>query len=295
MRQYELTYLISDDVSESELTKVTGKVGGLITELEGKIIKEESWGRRKLAYPINKANFATYVTVYFEIDPEKILPFGKDLRHIGNVIRQLIIVKDYAKEEITLTSEEIVENEDITEVIGNEKSAEAATEKDIDNRDLMVKRDKNLEAGKEGNKDEEITQTNTDLKPARSASSTTDAGGEVKSAIPKKSVAKKFKKKDQPLAEKTKKSKPTEAKKARLAGEVSLEEQKKDSDKNVEDGKEKKPAKRATKKTTAKKNQSKADESSTGEKTTLKRTAKDEADRLSKLDDELDELLKDEI
>ena len=61
MRQYELTYLVSDNVSESEITKVTGKIGGYISDEGGKVLKEESWGRRKLAYPINKQLFATYI------------------------------------------------------------------------------------------------------------------------------------------------------------------------------------------------------------------------------------------
>ncbi len=243
MRQYELTYLISDDVSESELTKVTGKVGGLITDLEGKIIKEESWGRRKLAYPINKTNFATYVTVYFEIDPEKILPFGKDLRHINNVVRQLIIVKDYQKKEITLTSDEIAESEDIEEVIGGEKSAEATTDKETDSRDLMAKREKEAE----------------------------DEG------TPKTEVVEEEKKKEIENEEPVKIKKTIKPKKPAV---------KRKTEKDVE---EEKPAivePKPTKKKVAKKAVKKAPK---------KLTAADEAERLSKLDDELDELLKDEI
>ena len=66
MRKYELTYLISDNVPESDLNKVTGKINGYVTSLTGKILKEEIWGRRKLAYPIKKQDFATYVTINFE-------------------------------------------------------------------------------------------------------------------------------------------------------------------------------------------------------------------------------------
>ncbi len=245
MRQYELTYLISDDVSESELTKVTGKVGGLITELDGKIIKEESWGRRKLAYPINKTNFATYVTVYFEMDPLSILPFGKDLRHISNVVRQLIIVKDYKKEELTLTSDDIAESEDITAVTGSEKSVEAVTVEEIDNRDLMAKREK---------------KENTES-----------------SDTPKK------------VAAKTVEEKPSEEKEEVVKPKAKTKAKKAEAKKTVEDvetKEEKKPAKKATPKKTTKK---------TVKKAAPKVTAKDEADRLSKLDDELDELLKNEI
>ncbi len=161
MRQYELTYLVSDNVSESELTKVTGKVGGLITDLKGKVLKEESWGRRKLVYSINKNNFATYVTVFFEIDPDNILTFKKDLQHIDNVIRHLLIVKDYGKKEITLAKGEVVEGEEIAKVIGGEKSKEAISEEDIDNRDLMAKREEKETIQPDADKKE------ADLKPVK--------------------------------------------------------------------------------------------------------------------------------
>jgi len=260
MRQYELTYLVSDDVSESELTKVTGKVGGLITELKGKIIKEESWGRRKLAYPINKTNFATFVTVYFEIDPEKILPFGKDLRHVDKVLRQLIIAKDYKKEELILTSDDIIDGEEIAEVVGGEKSAEIATEDKVDNRDLMAKRSsekteepKDLETKGKDNEDEKAESSDTPEKPEAKVST-------EKVEKPKKAIRKKAEEK--PVT--------TEEKKEAEKKSVNTEE----------------PADKDTQKTTTKK---------MVKKTPTKTNIEDEADRLSKLDDELDELLRDEI
>ena len=94
MRQYELTYLISDNVPESDLNKVTGKVGGYVTSGSGKILKEEIWGRRKLAYPIKKQDFATYVTLNFEMPAEKVNEFEHNIFMSSKIVRHLMIVQD---------------------------------------------------------------------------------------------------------------------------------------------------------------------------------------------------------
>lgn len=142
MRQYELTYLISDNVLESEINKVTGKVGGFLGEYGGKILKEEIWGRRKLAYPIKKQNFATYITMNIELPKEKVKEFEHEVRVTENIIRQILLVKDLGQEKIELTREDIAEAKDIEEVIGSEKSFEVVEGETDESRNLMQKRDK---------------------------------------------------------------------------------------------------------------------------------------------------------
>jgi len=146
MRQYELTYLISDGVPETDLNKVTGKVGGFITQFDGKLLKEEIWKRRKLAYAINKQEFATYVTVNFELPADKTNVFEREIRLSPQIIRHLLIVNDYGTEAITLTAEEVANAESIEEVIGGEKSFEAVEGETEESRDLMAVREKEDEA-----------------------------------------------------------------------------------------------------------------------------------------------------
>lgn len=140
MRQYELTYLISDRVPEGELNKVTGKVGGYISELGGKVTKEEIWGRRKLAYPIAKQDFATYVTLLFDLDGSKVTSLERSLKLSSKVIRHLLIIKDYGSEELSLSAEEIVQTEEIEEVIGGERSFEAVEGETEESYDLHSKK-----------------------------------------------------------------------------------------------------------------------------------------------------------
>lgn len=63
-RDYELVVLLHPDL-EIDLEKPLAKVRKIIADNQGEIVKEENWGKRKLAYKINKEDFAIYV--YFEI------------------------------------------------------------------------------------------------------------------------------------------------------------------------------------------------------------------------------------
>jgi len=181
LRKYELTYLVSDEVPESDLNKVTGKVSGYVKELGGKTTKEEIWGRRKLAYPIKKQDFATYVTLYFDLPADKAIEFEKDLRLIDGVLRQLMIIKELSNEKITLTTEDIIQPEEIAKVTGGEKSFEAVIGETEDSKSLMAKRQEE--------KVETVEEVKEEIKE------------EVKEEKPKK-VAKK--KEETPSAEATK-------------------------------------------------------------------------------------------
>src|SRR3989338_7823229 len=141
MRKYELTYLVSDEVREGDLNKVTCAVNGFITGLGGKIVKEDIWGRRKLAYPIKKADFATYVTLSFDLPADKAFELDRDIRQTTAIMRHLTIIKEHGHEAITLSASEIAEAAEIEEVVGGEKSFEAVEGQTEESFDLMAKRE----------------------------------------------------------------------------------------------------------------------------------------------------------
>ena len=103
MRDYELVVLYHPDL-EIDLDKALKKVEGLIGEAKGKVTFSESWGKRKLAYPINKQEHAVYV--YYELSmPASALSKVEGTLNITNeVIRYLItapvpVVEEEEKEE----------------------------------------------------------------------------------------------------------------------------------------------------------------------------------------------------
>jgi len=248
MRQYEMTYLISDKIGENDLTAATGRINGLITARKGKVLGEDNWGRRKLAYPIKKQEFATYVTLNFELEPEELKKLGRDLRLTQEIIRFLIIVKDYGKETLKLTADEVAETEEIEEVVGGERSFEAIEGETEESYGLMAKREEIVEEAEEQNAVEEEVEQKEEAKEV-----TAEAVEKPKSE--KKS---------------SKKTESTEVK-------------------ETEAVKAPKPTKKKTTKKTEEKEEAK------DEKSEKEIKAEAEADRLAKLDEEIEGILGDDL
>ena len=65
MRHYEIVFLVHPDQSEQVPTMIE-RFKNIITSKNGVIHRQEDWGRRQLAYPIQKANRAHYVLLNIE-------------------------------------------------------------------------------------------------------------------------------------------------------------------------------------------------------------------------------------
>ena len=92
-KMYELTVLLHPDL-EIDLEKPLKKLSGIITENCGKIENQENWGKKKLAYPIKKQNFAVYIFNEVTIEPAKANKVQSLLNITDEVIRYLMVEKD---------------------------------------------------------------------------------------------------------------------------------------------------------------------------------------------------------
>ena len=93
MKEYELTVLVHPDL-EANLDTVLDKVRALVTDNGGEIIKEDNWGKKKLAYSIRREEFAVYV--YFEVKwpAEALLKISNGLNITDEVLRYLLVKAD---------------------------------------------------------------------------------------------------------------------------------------------------------------------------------------------------------
>ncbi len=93
MNLYEVAVLY-DPGLEIDLEKASSKIEKIITEAGGKITNTDNWGKRKLAYPIKKNEFAIYVFYGVEAPPEAVARIEQTLNITDEVIRFLIIKPD---------------------------------------------------------------------------------------------------------------------------------------------------------------------------------------------------------
>ena len=72
MNRYELTYIIDTGLEETARKELIEKISQLIAANGGEVEKiDETWGKRRLAYPINFKNEGYYVLVQFTAAPEQ--------------------------------------------------------------------------------------------------------------------------------------------------------------------------------------------------------------------------------
>lgn len=91
MTEYELTVLIHPDL-ELDIDKPLAQITKNIEEAGGKIVKQDSWGKKKLAYEIDKQGFANYV--YFELELPTDAPLKlSNLFNINKEILRYLLVK----------------------------------------------------------------------------------------------------------------------------------------------------------------------------------------------------------
>jgi len=89
MRDYELVVLLHPDL-ELNLDSPLKKVSEVITGSGGKVINQDIWGKRKLAYPIAKENFAVYVYFDIQLPPEAVAKAEGLFNITDEVIRYLL-------------------------------------------------------------------------------------------------------------------------------------------------------------------------------------------------------------
>ena len=95
MRHYEIVFLVHPDQSE-QVSAMIDRYKASIENTGGKIHRLEDWGRRQLAYPINKIHKAHYVLMNIECDQATRDELETAFRFNDAVIRNLIIKRDEA-------------------------------------------------------------------------------------------------------------------------------------------------------------------------------------------------------
>jgi small subunit ribosomal protein S6 len=94
--QYEIAVLF-DPGLEIDLEKATSKIEGIITAGGGKITDTDNWGKRRLAYPIKKQDFAIYVFYTAELPAQSVRKINDTLNITDEVMRFLITKPDLNK------------------------------------------------------------------------------------------------------------------------------------------------------------------------------------------------------
>jgi len=90
MRDYELIFIVHPDLDENSFNETVEKVKGWITESGGTIVKEDLWGKRQLAYPIQKQREGQYMYMHVQLEPSFNSELERNMRFLEPVMRYLL-------------------------------------------------------------------------------------------------------------------------------------------------------------------------------------------------------------
>jgi len=128
MRHYEIVFLVHPDQSD-QVPAMIKKYSGIVTASDGKIHREEDWGRRQLAYPINKIHKAHYILLNIECNLEVIEEISSNFKFNDAVIRNMILQRKSAiTEKSSILKDEEEDNNKNNEVA---KKPEVVEEKEV--------------------------------------------------------------------------------------------------------------------------------------------------------------------
>ena len=94
MRNYEGVFIINPDLTGEAAKGVVAQVQELVSKNGGRIDGIQEWGKRRLAYKIQKKQEGNYVLLNFQLDSNQTKKMEQALRLNDNVIRYLLVNKD---------------------------------------------------------------------------------------------------------------------------------------------------------------------------------------------------------
>jgi len=94
MNKYEIAVILNVNLEEEARTATIEKVKGYITRFGGTVTEVEDWGKKRLAYEIQKSKEAFYYFVKFESNSECPNEVEARVRLMENVVRYLVVKQE---------------------------------------------------------------------------------------------------------------------------------------------------------------------------------------------------------
>lgn len=116
MPLYESTFVVRQDVSRGDVNKLVDTFSDIVKKNDGKVVKNEYWGLRNLAYKINKNRKGHYVMLALDASHEAVKELERNIRLHEDVIRNLTVSVDAIEEGPSVMLQKSGRDEELPEV-----------------------------------------------------------------------------------------------------------------------------------------------------------------------------------
>jgi ribosomal protein S6 len=93
MKTYELTYIVSPEITSEEAEAKAKEIESAIQSREGVIVKQSNPIAKTLSYPIKKRASGFFGVLEFQLEPEKLIELKEIIEKDGKIVRHMVIIK----------------------------------------------------------------------------------------------------------------------------------------------------------------------------------------------------------
>ena len=155
MRYYEIIYIVNPNLENEVLDKTMVEIGKELEKTKSKLINHRVWGKKRLAYPIEKQKYGSFILMQFEGDDQsKMVDFDTWMKLNNSVLRHIIVglndkpdvyVEEHKKEigvdKVTTSSETVSKAVD-GRIENNDISTKGAIDSELEDEDMDEGTDK---------------------------------------------------------------------------------------------------------------------------------------------------------
>ena len=154
MSFYETLYIVDPNLENSSLEKTMDEIGKELEKTKSKIINHRVWGKKRLAYPIERQKYGSYILMQFESgDQEKMIDYDTWMRLNNSVLRHMTVLLDQKPDVHIEKKPEVEKLEDEPRKVESSDSKETET--------TEIKSNKEESNGEDNSSDD---KQNADLK-----------------------------------------------------------------------------------------------------------------------------------
>ena len=136
MSFYETLYIVDPNLENKSLEKTMNEIGKELEKTKSKIINHRVWGKKRLAYSIERQKYGSYILIQFEGgDQQKMIEYDTWMRLNNSVLRHMTVLLNEKPEIYVEEKKPELENEekDLKESSDNEHLSDQADSSDSDN------------------------------------------------------------------------------------------------------------------------------------------------------------------
>lgn len=94
LREYETIYILRPDTPNERVADINGRIRGIVEKTGGKVLEVDNWGKRRLAYEVNKHLKGIYLYWQYLGSPGTVAEFERNMRLFDSVIRYMTVKLD---------------------------------------------------------------------------------------------------------------------------------------------------------------------------------------------------------